>query len=140
MPPAKPLQFSSYCFSISVLFSLFWFFSLFALVSPSSPSFLGLVIGSYQGSTFSPPPAGGRLSRCWLHASGCSVCGAAPLSLHTCLCTSPRATTRTPRSPGGYLEVQGVLLLHYTRLDWNIYLGAHCYILGTDNEPPVLSF
>lgn len=124
MPPAKTLEFSSCCFSIFVLFSLSWFSSLFALVSPSSPSspsFHGLVIGSYQGSTFSPPPAGDRPSHCWLHASGCSVCGAAPLSPRTCLCTSPTATTRTPRSPREYLEVQGVLLHHYTRLDWNIF-------------------
>lgn len=135
-PPAKILQFFSCCFSILVLFSLSWFSSLFALFSPSSlssPSVLGLVIGSYQGSTSSPPPAGGRLSRCWLHAWGCSVCGAAPPSLHTCLCTSPRATTLTPRSPGGYLGVQGVLLHHYTRLDWKIFSGTHSYILSTDN-------
>lgn len=110
IPPVNTPRLFFCCSCLFVLSSLSWFSSLFAPFSPSSPSspsVLGLVIGSYPGSTSSPPPAGGRLSRCWQRAWGRSACGAARPSLHTCLCTNPTATTLTPHSPGGYLSVQG---------------------------------
>lgn len=97
------------CFFVFVLSSLSCLSSLSSLSSPSlsSPSFPGLVINSCQGSTSSLPPAGGRVLHCWLDALGCSVCGAALLSLHTCLCTTPRETTLTSHSPEGYLHREG---------------------------------
>lgn len=112
------------CFSVSVLSSLFWFSSLFALSSPSSlssPSFSGLVINSCLGNTSSPPPAEGRLLRCWPRACGCNVCGAAHPSLHTCLCTNPKGTKRTLRSPEGCLHERGHCGYSFVgHLDWNI--------------------
>lgn len=110
MHPANTAEIFYCCFFVFVFSSLSCPSSLSSLSSasspcpPSSPSFPGLVISSCRGSTSSLPQAGGRALLGWLGASGCSACGAAHQSLRTCLCTSPRETTRTPRSPEGYLK------------------------------------
>lgn len=104
------LQIFYCCLIVFVPFSLSLISSLSSFFCPSSfspPSYPGLVINSCPGSTSSLPPAGGRLPHCWLGALWCNVCGAAHLSLHICLCTSPRETTLTPRSLEGYLHREG---------------------------------
>lgn len=116
------------CFSVSVLSSLSWLSSLSSLSflsSLSSPDVPGLVISSCLGSTSSPPPAGGKQLRCWPGALGCSACGAARLSLHTCLCTNPKETTLTPHSPEGYLEgEEGIVITLILIFDL-----SYCYSL-----------
>ena len=116
------------CFSVSVLSSLSWLSSLSSLSSPfslSSPAVPGLVISSCLGSTSSPPPAGGMPLRCWPGALGCSACGAARLSLHTCLCTNPKETTLTPHSPEGYLQgEEGIVITSIL-----IFGLSYCYRL-----------
>lgn len=94
-------------FVLSFLFWLFWLSCLSSSFCLWSPWFLGLVINSCLGNTSSLLPVGGKLLRCWLGAWGRSVCGAARLTLHTCLCTSPMETTLTPHSPEEYLQKDG---------------------------------